>query len=230
MKITLDNLTFHYGNRTLLNAISMEVPEGSLTAITGPSGEGKSSLLSLINGMWHAQDGAQASGTARLRLGDRTVDLLCPRLDLPRLRQKAAMVFQNPTPLPFTIFKNVALPLTFAGIKDRSEVASRVQRALRRAGLWEEVHERLDTPATQLSGGQQQRLAMARALVTDPEVLLLDEPTSSLDTASREGIESQLLELKTTCTLLLVSHSEAQVKRLADRVYTLSSGTLQRER
>ncbi|BCS97302.1 phosphate import ATP-binding protein PstB 1 [Desulfoluna limicola] len=228
MKITLNDLTFRYDTRTILNAVAMEVPEGSLTAITGPSGEGKSTLLSVINRLWRPDEGARVTGFATARFNGESTDLLSPHLDLPSLRRKAAMVFQAPTPLPFSIYKNVSLPLTFAGIKKKDEVNLRVERALSRSGLWSEVKERLDEPATQLSGGQQQRLAMARALVTEPEILLLDEPTSSLDTTSRDRIETQLMELKKSCTLLLVSHSASQVARLADRVYQLRDGRLER--
>ncbi len=229
MKITFDTLTFRYGTHTLLKDISMEVPQGALTALTGPSGEGKSSLLSVINHLWQPEDGVRITGSAVAQFKGGAVDLLSPHLNLPLLRQKVAMVFQNPTPLPFSIFKNVSLPLTFAGIRDQKKIHQRVERALTRAGLWDEVNHRLKHPAATLSGGQQQRLAMARALVTNPEILLLDEPTSSLDAESRNGIEAQLLELKKSCTLLLVSHSEDQVDRLADRIYRLDQGHLERQ-
>lgn len=230
MKITLHDLTFRYGAHTILNAISLEVPQGSITAITGPSGEGKSSLLSVINHLWQPEEGTRVTGSALAQFKEGPVDLLSPQLNRPLLRQKATMVFQNPTPLPFSIFKNVSLPLTFAGIRDKVVIHQNVERALTRAGLWSEVSHRLKSPAATLSGGQQQRLAMARALVTNPEILLLDEPTSSLDAESRDRIEAQLLELKKSCTLLLVSHSEDQVNRLADRVYCLIHGNLERKR
>ncbi|VFQ42876.1 phosphate ABC transporter ATP-binding protein [Desulfoluna butyratoxydans] len=226
MKLTIRDLSFYYGSHTILDNVSMEVPEGSLTAVTGPSGEGKSTLLSIVNRLWSADEGARAEGSAKARFAHGEVDLLSPGLNLPSLRRKAAMVFQAPTPLPFTIFKNASLPLSFAGIKNKDEVRRLVERALTRAGLWEEVKDRLHTPATHLSGGQQQRLALARALVTEPEILLLDEPTSALDPQSRDHIEAQLLALKGHCTILLVSHSEAQVARLADRVYRLTGGQL----
>ena len=228
MKISISNLSFRYDSKTILNAVSMEVPEGSLTAITGPSGEGKSTLLSVINRLWRPEEGARVTGSAMANFKGITTNLLEPHLDLPSLRRNAAMVFQNPTPLPFSIYKNVSLPLTFAGVKKKDEITLKVKRALNRAGLWDEVKERLSEPATRLSGGQQQRLALARALVTEPEILLLDEPTTSLDAVSRDRIEAQLMELKKSCTLLLVSHSESQVTRLADRVYQLKGGRLER--
>lgn len=227
MKLSFTDLSFRYGSHTVLDTVRMEVPEGSLTAITGPSGQGKSTLLSVVNRLWKPEEGARVAGSAVARFADGRVDLLAPRLDLPALRRKAAMVFQNPAPLPFTILKNVSLPLTFAGIRDKHETRLRVERALKRAGLWDEVKDRLNAPATTLSGGQQQRLALARALVTDPEILLLDEPTSALDPQSRNRIEELLLALKGHCTLLLVSHSEAQVARLADRVYRIAEGRLE---
>lgn len=230
MKLSIDNLTFRYGAHTLLNAVSMTVPKGSLTAITGPSGAGKSTLLSVVNRLWRPEAGARVTGSAMAYFNEGPMDLLSPALDLPALRRKAAMVFQNPSPLPFTIFKNVSLPLTFAGVRNRKELTRRVEHALVLAGLWSEVKGRLHDPATALSGGQQQRLAMARALVTEPEILLLDEPTSSLDPQSRDRIEEQLLSLTGSCALLFVSHSESQVARLADRVYRLTDGTLEQTR
>ncbi|WP_300667378.1 ATP-binding cassette domain-containing protein [Desulfoluna sp.] len=230
MKLTFNDLSFRYKTHTILQAVSLEVPKGSLTAITGPSGEGKSTLLSIVNHLWRPDEGARVSGDAMARFDSGVINLLSPHLDLPSLRRKAAMVFQNPVPLPFSIFKNVALPLAFAGIRKKEEVHRRVERALIRSGLWNEVKDRLHDRAALLSGGQQQRLALARALVTDPEILLLDEPTSSLDATSREHIEAQLLTLKTHCTLLLVSHSEAQVERLSDRIYQLKAGNLKRMR
>jgi len=136
------------------------------------------------------------------------------------------MVFQVPNPLPMSIFKNVAFPLKLAGFCDKQAAAEKVEEALRRAYLWEEVRDRLTDHAMQLSGGQQQRLCIARALILEPQILLLDEPTSSLDATAAAVIEGLLVNLKKRCTILVVSHYLAQVQRIADRVLELADGIL----
>ena len=138
------------------------------------------------------------------------------------------MVFQTPNPLPMSIFRNVAFPLKLAGIRDREEIAQRVEDSLHRTLLWDEVKKRLDSDARLLSGGQQQRLCIARSLVLEPEVLLLDEPTSALDRTAAAGIEELLIGLKKDCTLVMVSHYLEQVERLADGVFEMSGGILRR--
>jgi len=147
----------------------------------------------------------------------------CP---LDHLRRRVGMVFQDPNPLPMSIFKNVAFPLTLAGERDRRAIADKVQDALVQAFLWDEVKDRLTSDARLLSGGQQQRLCIARALISAPEVLMLDEPTASLDARACEVIEALLLSLKTKCTILVVSHYMDQVQRVADCVMEMAHGRL----
>ena len=228
-KICTEQLSFYYGKKPVLQQVSLTLPERRLTAITGPSGSGKSTLLSVLNRMWSEIPGARLSGAAQIRLGERWHDLCDRRLPAQQLRRQVGMVFQVPNPLPMSIFRNVAFPLKLAGCRDRRQIAARVESALRRTLLWDEVKDMLKQDARQLSGGQQQRLCMARSLVLEPEVLLLDEPTSALDAVASAGIEELLLSLKKDCTLVLVSHYLDQVKRLADRVYRVAEGRLERE-
>lgn len=225
-RIQLDDVSLHYGRQTILDRISLGIASGRLTAITGPSGSGKSSLLTLFNGLWHEENTARVSGTATIALNGHSDNLLAPSAGFEALRRQVGLVFQTPNPLPMSIFRNVAFPLKLAGIHDRSEVAQRVEQALKRVHLWDEVAERLQQDGRQLSGGQQQRLCIARSLVLQPTVLLLDEPTSSLDEAASRRIEQLLAELKTECTLVLVSHDSLQVERLADCRYHLEHGRL----
>jgi len=147
----------------------------------------------------------------------------CP---VVQLRKRVGMVFQDPNPLPMSIFKNVAFPLKLAGLRNRQQMEARVHDALVQAFLWDEVKDRLDTDARLLSGGQQQRLCIARALINSPEVLLLDEPTASLDARACEVVETLLHRLKSNCTLLLVTHYMDQVHRVADCVMEMNQGRL----
>ncbi len=225
-KITVEHLSFSYGGFKVLDDISTSFGEHRITAIVGPSGKGKSTLLTVFSRLWEDIPGVRMSGRVRIRFGDRWEDIYAPSCDLPALRRKVGMVFQTPNPLPMSIVKNVAFPLRLAGRRKPGEIARRVENALRAAFLWEEVKDRLDVDATQLSGGQQQRLCIARALVLEPEVLLLDEPTSSLDTAAAEVIENLLIHLKRRCTILMVSHYLSQVHRVADRITELADGRL----
>ena len=225
-KIRTDGLTFYYGKTPILQDISVELEERRITAITGPSGSGKSSFLSVLNRMWTEIPGVHLQGEAHIRLGGQLHDLCDKRLPAQHLRRKVGMVFQTPNPLPMSIYRNVAFPLKLSGCRDRQQVAMRVESALRRTLLWEEVKDLRKKDARQRSGGQQQRLCIARSLVLEPEVLLLDEPTSALDGAASAGIEDLLLALNQDCTLVLVSHDLDQVNRLADKVYRVDNGRM----
>ena len=160
-------------------------------------------------------------GEAFIRLKNKWVNIYDRSISLPELRRSAGMVFQTPNPLPMSIFKNISFPLKLSGVTERQIVDEKVESALKQAFLWEEVKDRLTDDARSLSGGQQQRLCIARALTLDPEILLLDEPTSFLDAGSGQIIEDLLLSLKERCTILLISHYMDQIRRIADRVMEL---------
>ncbi|MBN1141976.1 MAG: phosphate ABC transporter ATP-binding protein [Deltaproteobacteria bacterium] len=225
-KIRLADFSFRYGKSEVLHHITAQFPENRLTAIIGPSGSGKSTLLSVFNRFWAEIPEAKVEGLAQLCLAGTWQNLCDRRAPSQQLRRKVGMVFQSPNPLPMSIFRNVAFPLKLAGVRDREEIAVRVENSLRRTLLWKEVKERLATDARSLSGGQQQRLCIARSLILEPEMLLLDEPTSALDREAGAGIEELLIGLKKECTLVLVSHYLEQVERLADRVFEMSAGKL----
>ena len=219
IKIRIENLSFAYGRRRVLDGVTAEFQANTITAITGPSGQGKSSFLTVINRLWESIPGARATGQVSINMGGVFKEI--NELPLSRLRRNVGMVFQTPNPFAMSVFRNMAFPLKLAGTADKKTVEGRVEQALRRAHLWEEVKDRLNEDARNLSGGQQQRLCVARALILEPEVLLLDEPTSSLDAKAAAGIEDLILELKTQCSLIMVSHYMEQVGRIADRVLAL---------
>jgi phosphate transport system ATP-binding protein len=178
--------------------------------------------------MWNDIPGACCTGELQIRLGDRWISPLKKEIPLPLLRRKVAMIFQEPNPLPMSIAKNMEFPLKLAGVRDKNIVEERIQRALKQSFLWEEVKDRLEESALNLSGGQKQRLCIARALVMEPEILLCDEPTSSLDAKAAGGIEELLVSLKSNCTLLVVSHYMEQVRRIGDQVMALENQGLKR--
>jgi len=225
-KIIMERVSFFYGRNQVLHSLHEKFEEQTITAITGPSGQGKSTLLGLFNCLWNEVPGARCTGDIRIRLGGDWVSPLKRDILLPLLRRKVAMIFQEPNPLPMSIAKNMAFPLKLAGVSDKVIIAQKIQRSLEQAFLWEEVKDRLDKSALELSGGQKQRLCIARALVLEPEVLLCDEPTSSLDPRASGIIEDLLLSLKPQCTLLVVTHYMNQVQRIADRVMVLEDGVL----
>ena len=226
-KIIIENLSFFYRRRQVLTDISAVFPAAAITAVTGPSGQGKSTLLTTLNRLWEEIPGAAATGIVRMQFEDGWRDVNAPDIDLPWLRRRVGMVFQAPNPLPASVYKNMAFPLRIAGVSNKREVEARVEDALRQAFLWREVKDRLNHDARTLSGGQQQRLCIARALILEPEILLLDEPTSSLDAEAGRVIEELLTSLKESRTLVVVSHYQEQVKRIADRVFRLEKGSLQ---
>ena len=197
--------------------------EKMLTVIVGPSGCGKSTLLMVLNRLLDTVPHARVEGSVELRSDDQEwLNVLqLKETDLPSLRRRVGLVFQHPNVLPTSIFRNVAFPLRLLGLSHQ-EIDSKVHRALVDVFLWDEVKDRLESPATDLSGGQQQRLCLARTLVLQPEILLLDEPTSFLDEALAQKIEALLLRLKDKRTVVVVSHYDDQVMRLSDNVYRLA--------
>lgn len=226
VKIMIEDLSFWYGENLILKDINAHFQEKSITAIIGPSGAGKSSLLMSINRLWESIEGAKVTGKVMLKFGNSFHNIYDQGYSVLDLRRKVGMVFQVPNPLPMSIFKNVALPLIISGHKNASNMKEKVEKALKKTGLWDEVKNRLKEDASQLSVGQQQRLCIARALVLEPEIVLMDEPTSALDAVSASIIEDLMLNLKEKITIVLVSHQLDQVERLADYVFVLKDGNL----
>ena len=229
VKIRTENLCFSYNGRTILHKASIEFAEREITAIVGPSGSGKSTFLLTLNRLWEAIPRCSLQGTVAMNFDGSFHDIYREGYPVTRLRRQVGMVFQIPNPLPMSIYRNVAFPLQLKGGLTKETIRARVEECLRMARLWDEVHDRLHSSALDLSGGQQQRLCIARALILHPEVLLLDEPTSALDHATATAIEELLVELKQSCTILLVSHYLNQVTRIADTVIELHNGTLVRQ-
>ena len=227
-KIIVEGVSFFYGRNRVLNDITVNFTEHTITAIMGASGQGKSTFLGLFNRLWDDVADARVEGKILIRLADKWVSPMSGDLPLPLLRRKVGMIFQEPNPLPMSIARNMAFPLKLAGLRDKTTIAEKIQTALEQAFLWEEVKDRLEKSALDLSGGQKQRLCIARALILEPEVLLCDEPTSSLDENAARVIEDLLLQLKNQCTILAVSHDSKQVGRIADRVLMLHDGRMTR--
>ncbi len=223
--IAIRDLCVAFGGKTVLRGLGLDVAAGGPTVLLGRSGSGKTTLLRAVNRLNECLPGCATTGSVRLRLGGVMVDAYGPDIRPETLRTRVGMVFQTPNPLPVDIAGNIALPLALAQRLPRAEIQVRVESALREAGLWDEVKDRLDAPAASLSGGQQQRLCLARALAARPEVLLLDEPTASLDYQAARGIEELLLELAAHYTLLVVSHSLNQARRLGRDVLVLRGGS-----
>jgi len=227
-KIRIRSLCFSYFQNLVLKDISAEFAENRITAVVGPSGQGKSTLLASINRLWEGTPGAGIKGRVEINFGGKFRNIYEAECDPVELRRKVGLIFQTPNPLPISIEKNVAFPLKLLGIKDRNLIREKIRTALEQAFLWNEVRDRLSEDGRSLSGGQQQRLCIARALVLEPEVLLLDEPTSSLDPKACEMIEELLLNLKQECTLIMVSHYQEQVTRISDETFHLAEGSVSR--
>ena len=220
--ITTRNLCVHYGGQQALKSISVEIPRRQITVIMGPSGCGKTTLLKSLNRLLEVTEGVRLSGQVLID----GLDIYAPNVDVTEIRRKAGLLSQRPYPLPMSIFDNVAYGLRVHDRPSRRELEAAVQHYLRLAGLWDEVKDRLRTPAARLSVGQQQRLCLARGLAVEPEVLLGDEPTSALDPISARHIEGRLLELKQQYTVVLVTHILRQARRLADHVLFMYMGEL----
>ncbi len=207
-------LSFSYGSQLALKNLSIPIGKNQITALIGPSGCGKSTFLRCFNRMHDLYPGNHYEGEILL-YPDRC-NILSAEIDPIEVRMRIAMVFQKPNPFPKSIYENVAYGLRVRGAIARALLDEKVEQALRSAALWDEVKDRLRTQATSLSGGQQQRLCIARALATDPELLLLDEPTSALDPIATGSIEELLLDLKQCVTILIVTHNMQQAARVSD--------------
>jgi phosphate transport system ATP-binding protein len=227
-KICAEKVCFSYKNKTVLEDINLALTENNIIAVTGPSGTGKSTFLSIFNRLWEENGGGEFKGRVLIRFPNGIIDIYSKEISVAKLRRSVGMVFQTPNPLPMTVYKNIAFPFILQGGMKKREVAEKVETMLRRVHLFDEVKDRMNSDARNLSGGQQQRLCIARALITDPEIILLDEPTSSLDDKACAKIEELLIELRENCTLLMVSHYQDQVRRVADRVYEMADRHLRR--
>jgi phosphate transport system ATP-binding protein len=208
-KLTVRNLNFHYGSFQALHGVSMEVFGNRVTALIGSSGCGKTTLLRTFNRMNETVPESRIEGEVLLE----SENIL--QMDVSVLRRRVGMVFQKSNPFPRSIFENVAYGPRIDGLKNRAALRDTVEKALRRAALWDEVKDRLSRSAWELSGGQRQRLCIARALAIEPEVLLLDEPCAGLDPAATAKIEESVLTLKDSCTIVIVTHNLEQARRVA---------------
>jgi phosphate transport system ATP-binding protein len=211
-KIAVRHLNFFYGKTQALFDNSLDIATHKVTAIIGPSGCGKSTHLRIYNRIYELYPDQFAEG--QVKIDD--IDVLNPRTNVMELRKQVGMVFQRPIPFPMSIFDNVAFGLRQHYRLSKTETAERVEKALRGAAIWEEVKDHLDRPGTSLSGGQQQRLCIARAIVVQPQVLLMDEPCSAIDPLSTNKIEELIHELKSRYTITIVTHNMAQALRVSD--------------
>ncbi|MHB9027662.1 MAG: phosphate ABC transporter ATP-binding protein PstB [Candidatus Latescibacterota bacterium] len=211
-KISTRNLSFFYGSHQALFDNNINIATGKVTAIIGPSGCGKSTHIRIYNRIFELYRDQRATGEVLLD----GVNVLSPQVDIIELRRKVGMIFQKPTPFPMSVFDNVAYGIRLHYRFTRSELADRVEKALVAAALWEEVKDKLDQPGIALSGGQQQRLCIARAIAVEPEVLLMDEPTSAIDPVATAKIEELIAILKSKYTIVIVTHNMQQAARISD--------------
>ncbi len=221
-KIAIRNLDFYYGDSRALKDINLSLYANKATAFIGPSGCGKSTLLRVLNRMYDLYPNQRATGTVSFD-GE---DILSTKQDLNLLRSRIGMVFQKPTPFPMSIYENIAFGIRLYEKLARSELDGRVESALRRAALWEEVKDKLASNGLSLSGGQQQRLCIARTVAVKPEVILFDEPCSALDPISTARIEELIDELKRDYTIVIVTHNMQQAARVSDFTAFMYLGSL----
>jgi phosphate transport system ATP-binding protein len=211
-KISTRHLNFYYGENQALFDNNLDIAQNRVTAIIGPSGCGKSTHIRVYNRVYELYRDQRAEGEVLLD-GENVLD---PAYDIMELRRKVGMIFQKPTPFPMSVFDNVAYGLKMHYLLSKSEMADRVEEALQRAALWDEIKDHLHRPGTSLSGGQQQRLCIARAIVVAPEVLLMDEPCSAIDPIGTAKIEELIFELKNHYSIAIVTHNMQQAARVSD--------------
>ncbi|MBK1793836.1 phosphate ABC transporter ATP-binding protein [Devosia sp. WQ 349] len=223
IRLTARDVTVHYGAKQALHGISIDIPDRSVTAFIGPSGCGKSTFLRCINRMNDTIEGAKVGGKIELD----GQDIYAPDLDVVELRARVGMVFQKPNPFPKSIYDNVAYGPRIHGLaRNKTDLDAIVTSSLQKAGLWNEVKDRLQEPGTGLSGGQQQRLCIARAIAVGPEVILMDEPCSALDPIATAIIEELIDELRTNYTIVIVTHSMQQAARVSQKTAFFHLGNL----
>jgi phosphate transport system ATP-binding protein len=223
-KACASKLGFWYGNMQALKGLDMEIRDKRVTALIGPSGCGKSTFLRCFNRMHDLTPGTRYEGSIHLYPDD--IDLVSRDVDPIEVRMRIGMVFQKPNPFPKSIFENVAYGLRVRGMRARALIEEEVEKALRDAALWDEVKDRLQSSGLSLSGGQQQRLCIARALATNPELLLFDEPTSALDPIATARIEELITALRERVTVLIVTHNMQQAARVSDYTAFMYLGEL----
>lgn len=214
IKASIENLSFYYDENRAIKSLNLKIFDRHVVSLIGPSGCGKSTLLRCFNRMHDLYPGTRYEGA--IHLYPNHFNILGDEVDPIEVRMRIGMVFQKPNPFPKSIFENVAYGLRVRGMKKKSDLSDKVEESLRYAALWDEVKDRLHSPGTQLSGGQQQRLCIARALATDPELLLFDEPTSALDPIATANIEELVTELKKRVSILIVTHNMQQAARVSD--------------
>ncbi len=214
LKVKAENFNLYYGQFQALKEISMDIYPKTVTALIGPSGCGKTTFLRSLNRMNDLIDGVRIEGCIELD----SADIYDPKTDVVGLRKRVGMVFQKPNPFPMSIYDNIAYGPRIHGIKDKLSLNEIVERSLVGAALWNEVKDRLNTPALRLSGGQQQRLCIARLLAVEPDVLLMDEPASALDPISTGKVEDLIAELKKDYTIIIVTHNMQQAARISDHL------------
>ena len=223
IELEVRNLDFYYnGNVHALKGISLPIQKDAVTALIGPSGCGKTTLLRCFNRMHDLYPNHRYGGEIIFE----GMNILADKVDLINLRSRIGMVFQKPTPFPMSIAENIAYGLRLKGIKSKSELVDRIERALKHAALWDEVRDKLNASAYELSGGQQQRLVIARALAVEPDILLFDEPTSALDPISTAKIEELVVTLKQYVTIIIVTHNMQQAARVSDMTGFMYMGEL----
>ncbi|MBA3880528.1 phosphate ABC transporter ATP-binding protein PstB [Sphingomonas sp. CCH10-B3] len=221
--MTAHHVNVFYGDKQAINDVSIDIPLDQVTALIGPSGCGKSTFLRTLNRMNDTITSARTQGDIRLD-GE---DIYAPEMDVVQLRARVGMVFQKPNPFPKTIYENVAYGPRIHGLASgRTQMDAIVEQSLRRAGLWDEVKDRLTDSGTALSGGQQQRLCIARAIAVDPEVILMDEPCSALDPIATAKIEELIHELKGRYAIVIVTHNMQQAARVSQRTAFFHLGAL----
>lgn len=220
--VRINNLNVYAGNEHILKNINLEIPKNKVTVLLGPSGCGKTTLLKCMNRLTDLYKELKVTGNIFIEEDD----ILNTNRNIPSLRQKMGLLSQRPFPLPVSIYKNVAYGIKLKGVRDRKLIDYSVERNLREVGLWNEVKDRLNSPATSLSIGQQQRLCLARGLAVKPRIILADEPTSALDPISSKIIENLFREMKKHYTIILVTHVLRQAVRLADHVVFMYYGEI----
>ena len=219
--LKIENLNLFYNSKQILKDLNLDIIENSITAISGPSGIGKSSLLLILNQMIREFENASFSGKVYFSDNEKIIDVTnLSNKELPELRKKIVYVSQHPDILPFSISENLYFPLKLQKIK-KSDANDLIVDVLRQVHLYDEVKDRLNDSAYLLSGGQQQRLILARALILKPKVLLLDEPTASLNEELSLKIENLILELKNECTIVIISHFKSQILNVADSIFRI---------